>query len=111
MYAVCAACVEPPAPPPSADITTSTSLPPAKIVTSVASLVTNSDSSISFATTVQELKDERGQYQIITPAEASDYIARGIPLALQPLVGGIPPDVAWRYLETAAQVSAKETSS
>ena len=44
---------------------------------------------------------ELGQYQIITPEEASAYVARGIPLALQPLVGGIPTEVAWRYLETA----------
>ena len=65
--------------------------------------------SMSFATSVEELKAEKGQYQIITPAEASDYVARGVPLALQPLVGGIRPDVAWRYLETAANV--KEPSS
>ena len=60
--------------------------------------------SVSFAATVDELKSERGEYQIITPEEASSYVARGIPLALQPLVGGIPPDIAWRYLETAAAV-------
>jgi alkanesulfonate monooxygenase SsuD/methylene tetrahydromethanopterin reductase-like flavin-dependent oxidoreductase (luciferase family) len=65
--------------------------------------------SISFATTVAELKAEKDQYQIITPAEASDYLGQGIPLALQPLVGGIPPDIAWTYLETAANV--KEPSS
>jgi alkanesulfonate monooxygenase SsuD/methylene tetrahydromethanopterin reductase-like flavin-dependent oxidoreductase (luciferase family) len=62
--------------------------------------------SVSFATTVDELKNERGQYQIITPAEAAAYVAQGQPLALQPLVGGIPPDVAWRYLENAAAVSS-----
>jgi alkanesulfonate monooxygenase SsuD/methylene tetrahydromethanopterin reductase-like flavin-dependent oxidoreductase (luciferase family) len=67
--------------------------------------------SISFATTVAELKAERDQYQIVTPAEASAYIAKGVPLALQPLAGGIPPDVAWPYLETAAQLSAQEASS
>jgi alkanesulfonate monooxygenase SsuD/methylene tetrahydromethanopterin reductase-like flavin-dependent oxidoreductase (luciferase family) len=58
--------------------------------------------SVSFAATVDELRSERGEYQIITPEEAASYVARGIPLALQPLVGGIPPDIAWRYLETAA---------
>ena len=62
--------------------------------------------SVSFATTVEELAAERGEYQIITPQEAASYVARGIPLALQPLVGGIPPDVAWRYLEAAAAVAA-----
>jgi alkanesulfonate monooxygenase SsuD/methylene tetrahydromethanopterin reductase-like flavin-dependent oxidoreductase (luciferase family) len=61
--------------------------------------------SVSFATTVAELKAERDQYQIITPAEAASYVASGVPLALQPLVGGIPPEIAWRYLEAAAAVS------
>jgi alkanesulfonate monooxygenase SsuD/methylene tetrahydromethanopterin reductase-like flavin-dependent oxidoreductase (luciferase family) len=60
--------------------------------------------SISFAQTVEELAAERGAYQIITPAEAAVYVAAGIPLALQPLVGGIPPETAWRYLESAAAV-------
>jgi alkanesulfonate monooxygenase SsuD/methylene tetrahydromethanopterin reductase-like flavin-dependent oxidoreductase (luciferase family) len=60
--------------------------------------------SVSFATTVEELKDERGEYQIVTPTEAAALVARGVPLALQPLVGGIPPDVAWPYLETAVSV-------
>jgi alkanesulfonate monooxygenase SsuD/methylene tetrahydromethanopterin reductase-like flavin-dependent oxidoreductase (luciferase family) len=62
--------------------------------------------SVSFATTVDALRDERGSYQILTPAEATAYVSRGIPLGLQPLVGGIPPDLAWRYLETAAAALA-----
>jgi alkanesulfonate monooxygenase SsuD/methylene tetrahydromethanopterin reductase-like flavin-dependent oxidoreductase (luciferase family) len=61
--------------------------------------------SVSFASTVEALQRERGEYQIITPDEAAAYLERGVPLALQPLVGGIPPDVAWRYLETAAAVT------
>jgi alkanesulfonate monooxygenase SsuD/methylene tetrahydromethanopterin reductase-like flavin-dependent oxidoreductase (luciferase family) len=61
-------------------------------------------SSVSFASTVAELKEERGSYQIITPDEARVYVHAGTPLALQPLVGGLPPDLAWRYLETAAAV-------
>jgi alkanesulfonate monooxygenase SsuD/methylene tetrahydromethanopterin reductase-like flavin-dependent oxidoreductase (luciferase family) len=65
--------------------------------------------SVSFATTVEELKAERGEYQIITPSEAAAQVAAGDVLALQPLAGGIPPDIAWRYLETAANV--KEPSS
>jgi alkanesulfonate monooxygenase SsuD/methylene tetrahydromethanopterin reductase-like flavin-dependent oxidoreductase (luciferase family) len=60
--------------------------------------------SISFAQTVEELASERGAYQILTPSAAADQVARGVPLALQPLVGGIPPDVAWPYLEAAAVV-------
>lgn len=62
--------------------------------------------SVSFASTVDELRSERGEYQIITPEEASSLVARGVPLALQPLVGGVPPDVAWPYLEAAAAAAA-----
>jgi alkanesulfonate monooxygenase SsuD/methylene tetrahydromethanopterin reductase-like flavin-dependent oxidoreductase (luciferase family) len=62
--------------------------------------------SVSFAKTVHDLKAERGQYQILTPDEASALVARGVPLGLQPLVGGIPPEVAWRYLEAAAEAAS-----
>ena len=65
--------------------------------------------SVSFATTVDELQAEHGEYQIITPEEAAAYVARGIPIALQPLVGGIPPEIAWRYLEAAAAACASTT--
>jgi alkanesulfonate monooxygenase SsuD/methylene tetrahydromethanopterin reductase-like flavin-dependent oxidoreductase (luciferase family) len=60
--------------------------------------------SVSAACSVAELRAEQGSYQILTPAEAADSIAKGIPLALQPMVGGLAPDVAWRYLETAASI-------
>ena len=61
--------------------------------------------SISRAPTVAELAAEKGAYQIITPAEARELISNGNALGLQPLVGGIPPDLAWPYLENAAAVS------
>jgi alkanesulfonate monooxygenase SsuD/methylene tetrahydromethanopterin reductase-like flavin-dependent oxidoreductase (luciferase family) len=60
--------------------------------------------SISFAQSVEELRLERGQYQILTPDEARVLVARGVPIGLQPLVGGLPPDLGWKYLETAASV-------
>ena len=62
---------------------------------------------VSFATTVEQLKAERGHYQIVTPDEAYTYMANGNPLALQPLIGGLPVDTAWQYLEAAASVSAR----
>ncbi len=62
--------------------------------------------SISFATTVEELRTERGAYQILTPEEARAQIAGGSPLGLQPLVGGLPPDTAWRYLEQAVTAAS-----
>jgi alkanesulfonate monooxygenase SsuD/methylene tetrahydromethanopterin reductase-like flavin-dependent oxidoreductase (luciferase family) len=61
-------------------------------------------SSVSFATSVAELRAERGAYQILTPDEARRYAENGTALALQPLVGGLPPDIGWRYLESAAAV-------
>lgn len=62
--------------------------------------------SVSFASTVDALKKEHGEYQILTPDEAAALVARGVPLALQPLVGGIPPEIAWPYLEAAAAVTS-----
>jgi alkanesulfonate monooxygenase SsuD/methylene tetrahydromethanopterin reductase-like flavin-dependent oxidoreductase (luciferase family) len=60
--------------------------------------------SVSFATTVEELAGENGPYQILTPDQARAEVAAGRPLGLQPLVGGLPPDVAWPYLEVAASI-------
>jgi hypothetical protein len=54
---------------------------------------------------VDELRAERAAYQIITPDDGRAMIAAGQPLALQPLVGGLPPDLAWPYLEAAAALS------
>jgi alkanesulfonate monooxygenase SsuD/methylene tetrahydromethanopterin reductase-like flavin-dependent oxidoreductase (luciferase family) len=63
--------------------------------------------SISRATTVAELAREKGAYQILTPDEARALVATtGFPLNLQPLVGGLPPELAWPYLESAARVAA-----
>ncbi len=58
--------------------------------------------SISSATSVAALHAEKGAYQIITPDEARSIVEAGGVLALQPLVGGLPPDRAWGYLEAAA---------
>jgi alkanesulfonate monooxygenase SsuD/methylene tetrahydromethanopterin reductase-like flavin-dependent oxidoreductase (luciferase family) len=60
--------------------------------------------SVSFATSVDELAGENGAYQILTPDEARAHVAAGRPLGLQPLVGGLPPDLAWPYLEAAASL-------
>jgi alkanesulfonate monooxygenase SsuD/methylene tetrahydromethanopterin reductase-like flavin-dependent oxidoreductase (luciferase family) len=62
--------------------------------------------SVSFANSVEALAAELGSSRIMTPDAAADAVRGGIPLALQPLVGGIPPDVAWPYLEAAAAAAA-----
>jgi hypothetical protein len=61
----------------------------------------DSVASISRADTVAALRETRGPYRIFTIDEAAAYIRRGKPLPLLPLCGGIPPDIAWPYLERA----------
>jgi alkanesulfonate monooxygenase SsuD/methylene tetrahydromethanopterin reductase-like flavin-dependent oxidoreductase (luciferase family) len=58
--------------------------------------------SVSGATTVDELRAEQGAYRVVTPEEATALVRAGRMLQLQPLCGGLPPDLAWRYLEAAA---------
>jgi alkanesulfonate monooxygenase SsuD/methylene tetrahydromethanopterin reductase-like flavin-dependent oxidoreductase (luciferase family) len=62
----------------------------------------DSVASISRATSVAELREPDGPYRIFTTEQAVDYIRGGRPLPLLPLCGGVPPDVAWPYLERAA---------
>ena len=59
--------------------------------------------SISRATSVAELRAENGAYCILTIAEASKRLKGGKSLGLLPLCGGMPPAIAWPYLERAAK--------
>ena len=52
----------------------------------------------SVAATVDELRAEAGNYRILTPDEAVASIKGGMPLLLQPLVGGCPPEHGWTCL-------------
>ena len=56
--------------------------------------------SISTATSVEELRAENRTHRIVTIDEAVWMVKAGTPLPLQPLVGGLPPEIAWRYLRT-----------
>jgi alkanesulfonate monooxygenase SsuD/methylene tetrahydromethanopterin reductase-like flavin-dependent oxidoreductase (luciferase family) len=67
----------------------------------------DSVASITRAGNVAALREAKGPYRIFTPDEATDYIRSGRPLPLHPLCGGIPPDVAWRYLELAGAAGAR----
>ena len=58
--------------------------------------------SLSFVETAEELRAEGRTHQIIGVDEAIDRVRGGAPLGLHPLTGGLPPDIAWRYLETVA---------
>jgi hypothetical protein len=56
--------------------------------------------SLSTATTIDELRAEDRTHRILTVDQAVAMIQAGAPLPLQPLVGGLHPDIAWRYLHT-----------
>lgn len=55
--------------------------------------------SASSATTVDELRAQNGAYRIATVEEARRLRDQYGALSLQPLCGGIPPDIAWPYLQ------------
>lgn len=57
----------------------------------------------SVASSVEELRAEKGNYQILSVEEAVAEIKRGGMLMMQPLCGGMPIDYAWESLETLVQ--------
>jgi hypothetical protein len=56
--------------------------------------------SLSFVSTAGELRAENRSHRIFSVEEAIELVRGGSPLALHPLIGGLPPEVAWRYLRT-----------
>ena len=48
-----------------------------------------------------------GPYRVFTTDEAADYMRGGQALPLAPLCGGLPPKLAWPYLERAAEAAAR----
>jgi alkanesulfonate monooxygenase SsuD/methylene tetrahydromethanopterin reductase-like flavin-dependent oxidoreductase (luciferase family) len=65
---------------------------------------------ISPATTVEELRAMSTSHKIFGVQEAIGYVRDGNMLNLAPLCGGIPPAIAWRYLEAAGDVVAQATA-
>ncbi len=62
----------------------------------------NMDSAaLDTATTVDELR-ANGVYSILTPAECVELVRAHGSLALHPLCGGMPPELAWQSLELVA---------
>ena len=55
-------------------------------------------SSTSFATTAEELRAENATHRIFSIDDAVERVRGGDALALHPLIGGLPPDIAWKYL-------------
>jgi alkanesulfonate monooxygenase SsuD/methylene tetrahydromethanopterin reductase-like flavin-dependent oxidoreductase (luciferase family) len=56
----------------------------------------------SSALSVDSLRAENGNYRILTPEQAAERIRRHGALMLQPLCGGLPPELAWPSLELLA---------
>ncbi len=67
----------------------------------------DSVASITRADSVAALRAESGPYRMFTSDEATEYVRGGRPLPLHPLCGGVPPHVAWPYLERAAAAAAR----
>jgi alkanesulfonate monooxygenase SsuD/methylene tetrahydromethanopterin reductase-like flavin-dependent oxidoreductase (luciferase family) len=66
--------------------------------------------SISHAQTVDELRATSPAHKIYSTDEAMEIVRSGMPLMLMPLCGGIPPEIAWPYLEHAADVVQRAQS-
>lgn len=71
-------------------------------VTSYASINQGDEhtASLSFATTAEELRAEDRSHRIVRVEEAVALGRAGVPLPLHPLIGGLPPEIGWRYLRT-----------
>jgi alkanesulfonate monooxygenase SsuD/methylene tetrahydromethanopterin reductase-like flavin-dependent oxidoreductase (luciferase family) len=62
----------------------------------------NMDSAaLDTATTIEELR-QNDVYTVVTPEECADLVRTHGSLALHPLCGGIPPEIAWQSLELIA---------
>jgi len=63
--------------------------------------------SITRADTLDELRSAQGPYAVMTINDAVAQIRSGTSLQLHPLCGGMPPELAWPYLERASVATAR----
>jgi alkanesulfonate monooxygenase SsuD/methylene tetrahydromethanopterin reductase-like flavin-dependent oxidoreductase (luciferase family) len=63
---------------------------------------TKDTSSLSFVSTAEELRAENASHRIFSVDEAIEFARAGGLLGLHPIIGGLPPEIAWRYLEIVA---------
>jgi alkanesulfonate monooxygenase SsuD/methylene tetrahydromethanopterin reductase-like flavin-dependent oxidoreductase (luciferase family) len=59
--------------------------------------------SLSFVDSAEALREENRSHRILTVDEAVECVRAGMPLGLHPLIGGLPPELAWPYLRTVAE--------
>ena len=60
---------------------------------------------MSTAKTVDELRHTSPSHVILSVEEARQRLAGGEMFNLSPLCGGIPPDIAWKYLKRFAELN------
>jgi alkanesulfonate monooxygenase SsuD/methylene tetrahydromethanopterin reductase-like flavin-dependent oxidoreductase (luciferase family) len=65
---------------------------------------------ISPATNVAELRATSRSHRIMSVAEAIERVSAGEMLNLSPLCGGLPPNLAWPYLERVGDVVLPEAA-
>jgi alkanesulfonate monooxygenase SsuD/methylene tetrahydromethanopterin reductase-like flavin-dependent oxidoreductase (luciferase family) len=58
--------------------------------------------SISSASSAEELRKDDRTHRILSVDQAIESVRAGNPLQLHPLIGGLPPEIAWRYLQIVA---------
>lgn len=56
--------------------------------------------SLSFVDSAEALRAENRSHRILSVEEAVESVRAGLPLALHPFIGGLPPEMAWKYLRT-----------
>jgi alkanesulfonate monooxygenase SsuD/methylene tetrahydromethanopterin reductase-like flavin-dependent oxidoreductase (luciferase family) len=59
----------------------------------------------SVASTIDELRTENGSYRLVTVDGARELLAAHGTLGLQPLCGGLPPDLAWQSLHLVGSLA------
>jgi alkanesulfonate monooxygenase SsuD/methylene tetrahydromethanopterin reductase-like flavin-dependent oxidoreductase (luciferase family) len=59
--------------------------------------------SLSRSRTVDELRKEHGPHRVVSVPDAVDLVHTHGALSLQPLCGGLDPEIAWRYLRRVAE--------
>ena len=59
--------------------------------------------SLSFVDSAEALRAENRSHRILSVDEAVESVRGGAPLALHPLIGGLPPEMAWKYLRTVVE--------
>lgn len=65
--------------------------------------VNDPTASMSHATTLDELRRAEASHRVLTVGEAVALMDGGGVLQLHPLIGGLPPEIAWRYLRTVSE--------